>query len=153
MYSLLFKMILAITFLLGPKFRVILISAVSPASTDLTFRPFERLTWPLNVFLQFFPSSTSDSWNSPIRETQYSKNLLYSRQTTSYVLVGYLAQYLIKYVHFRASLVAQMVKNLPAMQETWVQFLGRGDPLEEGLATHASILAWRIAWTEESGGP
>lgn len=54
MYSLLFKMILAITFLLGPKFRVILVSAVSPPSTDLTFRPFERLTWPLNVFLQFF---------------------------------------------------------------------------------------------------
>ena len=43
------------------------------------------------------------------------------------------------------SLVAQLVKNPPAMQETWVQFLGRGDPLEEGLATHASILAWRIA--------
>jgi len=46
-----------------------------------------------------------------------------------------------------------MVKNLPAMQETWVQFLGWGDPLEEGLATHVSIFAWRIPWTEESGGP
>ena len=44
----------------------------------------------------------------------------------------------------RASLVAQMVKNLPAMQETWVQSLGREDALEEGLATHSSILAWRI---------
>ena len=51
-----------------------------------------------------------------------------------------------------ASLVAQMVKNLPAMQETWVQFLGWEDPLEEGLATHSSILAWRIPWTEEPGG-
>ena len=51
-----------------------------------------------------------------------------------------------------ASLVAQMVKNLPAMQETWVGSLGQEDPLEKGLATHSSILAWRIPWTEEPGG-
>ena len=51
-----------------------------------------------------------------------------------------------------ASLVAQMVKNLTAMQETWVQSLGQEDPLEEGTATHSSILAWRIPWTEEPGG-
>ena len=48
-----------------------------------------------------------------------------------------------------ASLVAQMVKNLPAMQETWVQSLGQKDPLEEEMATHSSILAWRIPWIEE----
>ena len=52
-----------------------------------------------------------------------------------------------------ASLVAQMVKNLPVMQETWVQSLGQKDPLEKGMATHSSILAWRIPWTEEPGGP
>ena len=52
----------------------------------------------------------------------------------------------------KASLVAQLVKNLPAMRETWVWFLGREDPLEEGMATHSSILAWRIPWTEEPGG-
>ena len=52
-----------------------------------------------------------------------------------------------------ASLVAQMVKNLPAVQETQVQSLGQEDPLEKGIATHASILAWRIQWTEEPGGP
>ena len=46
-----------------------------------------------------------------------------------------------------ASLVAQVVKNLPAMQETWVRSLGWEDPLEEGKATHSSILAWRIPWT------
>ena len=51
-----------------------------------------------------------------------------------------------------ASLVAQMVKNLPALWETWVLSLGREDPLEKGMATHYSILAWRIPWTEESGG-
>ena len=46
-----------------------------------------------------------------------------------------------------ASLVAQLVKNPPAVQETWVQSLGWEDPLEEGKATHSSILAWRIPWT------
>ena len=51
-----------------------------------------------------------------------------------------------------ASLVAQMVKNPPAMQETWVQSLGREDPLKKGMATHSSVLAWKIPWTEEPGG-
>ena len=55
-------------------------------------------------------------------------------------------------VHFRASLVAQTVKNLPEMQETWVQSLGWEDPLEDGMATHSTILAWRIPWKEEPGG-
>ena len=49
-------------------------------------------------------------------------------------------------------LVAQMVKNPPAKQEIWVRSLGRADPLEKGMATHSSILAWRIPWTEEPGG-
>ena len=52
-----------------------------------------------------------------------------------------------------ASLVAQLVKNLPAMQETLAWFLGQEDPLEKGMATHSSILAWRIPWTEEPGRP
>ena len=51
----------------------------------------------------------------------------------------------------RASLVAQLVKNLPAMWETWVRSLGWEDPLEKGKATHSSILAWRTPWTEEPG--
>ena len=51
-----------------------------------------------------------------------------------------------------ASLVAQTVKNLPAMQETSVQSLGWEDPLKEGMATHCSIFAWRIPQTEEPGG-
>ena len=50
------------------------------------------------------------------------------------------------------SLVAQRVKNLPAMQETWVQSLGQEDPLEKGMATHSNILAWRIPWIEDPGG-
>ena len=49
-------------------------------------------------------------------------------------------------------LVAQMVENLPAMQETWLRSLVWEDPLEKGMASHSSILAWRIPWTEEPGG-
>ena len=51
-----------------------------------------------------------------------------------------------------ASLVVQMVKKLPAMRETWVRSLGWEDSLEKGMATLSSILAWRIPWTEKSGG-
>ena len=50
------------------------------------------------------------------------------------------------------SLVAQVVKSLPAVQETWVRSLGQDDPLEKGMPTHSSILAWRIPWTEEPDG-
>ena len=52
----------------------------------------------------------------------------------------------------RFSLVAQLVKSLPAVRETWVLSLGWEDPLEKEMAIHSSILAWRIPWTEESGG-
>ena len=60
--------------------------------------------------------------------------------------IGYLL------LHSWASLVAQLVKNLPAKQETWVQSLGWEDPLEKEKATHSSILAWRIPWTMEVHG-
>ena len=50
-----------------------------------------------------------------------------------------------------ASQVAELVKNLPAMQEMWVQFLGREDSLEKEMVPHANIFAWRIPWTEEPG--
>ena len=53
--------------------------------------------------------------------------------------------------HHGASLMAQMAKNVPAMQETWVRFLGQEDPLQKGMAPYSSILAWRIPWTEEPG--
>ena len=55
-------------------------------------------------------------------------------------------------INIWASLVAQPVKNPPAMQEIWVWSLGWEGPLEKGMATHSSILAWRIPWTEEPGG-
>ena len=59
--------------------------------------------------------------------------------------VGYPLQY------SWASLVAQLVKNLPAMWKTWVRFLGWEDPLEKGKGTHSSIMAWRIPWTKSVG--
>ena len=62
----------------------------------------------------------------------------------------YIHRYIHTYIpiHFWASLVAQMVKNLPTVQEIWVLSLGQEDPLEKGMATHSSILAWRTPWTD-----
>ena len=60
--------------------------------------------------------------------------------------IGYPLQY------FCASLVVQLVKNLPAMQEMWVRSLGWEDPMEKGKCTHFSILTWIVPWTEEPGG-
>ena len=56
-------------------------------------------------------------------------------------------------VVLRASLVAQRLKRLPLIRETWVRSLGQEDPLEKEMATHSSILAWRIPWTEEGYSP
>ena len=55
------------------------------------------------------------------------------------------------YFHFRAFLVAQTVKHLPAMREIWVQPLGQEDPLEKEMAIHSSTLAWRVPWMEKPG--
>ena len=60
---------------------------------------------------------------------------------------------LISHLSFHQSIwCLQMVKNQPATQKTWIQSLGWKDPLEKGMATHSSMLAWRIPWTEEPGG-
>ena len=55
------------------------------------------------------------------------------------------------YIYVWASFVAQLVKNLPAVQETWVRSLGWEDPLEKEMGTHSSILAWKISWTQKPG--
>ena len=59
---------------------------------------------------------------------------------------------IVEVLKHQVSLVAQMVKNLPTMQEIWVSSLGQEDPLEKGTVTHSSILALRSLWTEEPGG-
>ena len=60
--------------------------------------------------------------------------------------------FFLKYLFISLAMLAQRLKRLPAMQETWVLSLGRKDPLEKEMATHSSILAWRIPWTEKPGG-
>ena len=55
-------------------------------------------------------------------------------------------------IGLQASLVAQLVKNLPAVQQTWVRSLGWEDPMEKEMATYSSILAWKISWTKKPGG-
>ena len=67
-------------------------------------------------------------------------------------LVSGLSEATYSYCWTLLTLVAPTVKRLPTMWETWVQSLGWEDPLEKGMATHSSILAWRIPWTEEPGG-
>ena len=72
---------------------------------------------------------------------------------TDFLLVYSFFSFLLSLTYtYHPNTVAQMVKNPPAMQETRVRSLGQEDPLEKGMATHSSILAWRIPWTEEAGG-
>ena len=69
------------------------------------------------------------------------------------ICLGFIFGFLLLDIYFTLpSLVAQRLKHLPAMQETWVRSLGWEDPLEKEMATHSSILAWKIPWTEEPGG-
>ena len=71
----------------------------------------------------------------------------YLQMHMSYTVFGFV----ILQLSIGASLVAQRVKSLPAVREAWVRSLGREDPLEKGMVTHSSILAWKIPWTEEPG--
>ena len=79
------------------------------------------------------------------------KTIALTRQTFVGEVISLLFNMLSKLVITFLSLVAQRLKHLPAMQETWVQSLGQEDPPEKEMATHSSILAWRIPWTEEPG--
>ena len=84
-----------------------------------------------------------------------SKPILGFRGTAvvrKYFLKGIATAFLNGVLEIVYSLIAQLVNHLPAMQETWVQFLDQEDPLEKEMAIHSSILAWRIPWTEEPGG-
>ena len=79
-------------------------------------------------------------------------NQHYSQKSSDIVKQLYSNTHTHTHTHTHASLVAQTVKNPLAVQETWVRSLGQGDPLEKKMATHSSILAWSIAWTEEPAG-
>ena len=94
-------------------------------------------------------------------QTFVSKVMSLLFNTLSRFVIAFLprTELCVKYSHInmglsflQVSLVVQTLKNLPAVQETWVRSLGREDPLEKRLATYSSILAWRIPWIEDSGG-
>ena len=114
---------------------------------------------PYNLYAEYIIQNTSlDEAQAGIKTAGRNiNNLRYSNKTTLLAesedeLMSRLME--VKEENVKAGLklnwtVAQLVKNLPAMQETWVQSLGWEDPLEKGMATHSSILAWRIPWTEE----
>ena len=110
----------------------------------------------LKSLLQQHSLKASVLWHSAFFMVQLSypymttgKTTVLTRQTFVGRVMSLLFNMLSRLV--LASLVAQMVKHLPTMQETWVQSLGQEDALEKEMATHSSILAWRIPWTEEPG--
>ena len=90
------------------------------------------------------PVATHCSWNRTLNDLCLKETCMYG------LAPAYFSLLTLNLVC--PSLVAQIVKNLPAVQETWVWSLGLEDPLKKGMATHFSILAWRIPWTEEPGG-
>ena len=83
---------------------------------------------------------------------EFSYDLVFSEEIMRWSSITIFQSSGVLDVLFWASLVAQTVKRLPAMQETWVRSLGQEDPLEKEMATHSSTLAWRIPWAEEPGG-
>ena len=98
----------------------------------------------LNICSAFHFRNISYTYNELPHPSVIFSILLFFRILLHFLLYKFLKVYL--YLHM-ASLVAQLVKNPPAMRETWARSLGWEDPLEKGKATHSSILAWRIPWT------
>ena len=104
----------------------------------------EEITSHSIIFLYFF---------ALITEEGFLISFCYSLELCIQMGISFLFFFVSHFSSFHASLVAQRVKHLPAMPEAWVQSPGREDPLEEEMATHSSILVWRIPpWTEEPGG-
>ena len=99
------------------------------------------------IILGFSPKGSS-KWGTLTRSlTGQALDPNLAPQTASCLAISDIGKYLCI-----ASLVAQMVKNLPAVQETWVRSMGWEDPLEKGMTICSSILAWEIPWTEEPSG-
>ena len=98
-------------------------------------------------FLQLFLTLSVSPLLQLKKKTQKQFHYIFLKEKGSIRSKGAFQVYKVGFV----SLVAQMVKNPPTMQETWVWFLGRENPLEKGMETHSRILAWKIPWTEEPG--
>ena len=108
----------------------------------------------LKSLLQHHSSKASILWHSAFFTVQLSYPYMTTGKTivlTRWTFVGKAMSLLLNMLS-RLVMVAQMVKHLPAMWETWVRSLGQEDPLEKEMATHPSVLAWKIPWMGESGG-
>ena len=99
----------------------------------------------------FIPIDERSSFSSPLPTYIIIFYFSYSSYVGSDISVWFLFVVPLWLIITRASLVAQMVKHLPTIRETQVRSLGREDPLEKEMATHSSILAWKIPWTEDPG--
>ena len=97
----------------------------------------------------FLTNASSHETQSPVRKVLHNLFVYYFLKFTLNWRITALQVYVGVCCMSGASLIAQLVNHLPAMQETWVQFLGWEDPLEKEMATQSSILAWKIPWTEE----
>ena len=103
----------------------------------------------MNPLVNRFYKNIIIRWKQ-LKNVSYEEKAEFTKVPLISVLLTINKQWYLLSVHI--SLVAQIVKHLSAMQETWVWSLGPEDPLEKEMATHSSILAWRIPWTEEPGG-
>ena len=103
-----------------------------------------------------YPSRIHYSWNFPGKNIWVAAAPLLPPPPSSSLLASFRPlkslMLVLGFLYLRASLVVQRLKHLPAMWETWVWSLGQEGPLEKEMATHSSILAWRIPWMEELGG-
>ena len=125
------------------------IKLVMPSSHHLILCHPLLLLPPISPSIRVFSSESTLNMRWP-KYWSFSFSISPSKEHPG--LISFRMDWLDLLALLHASLIAQSVKNLPAMQETWVQFLGQEDPLEKEMAIHSSILAWKIPWTEEPGG-
>ena len=126
---------------LGLKWKVTFSSLV--ATAEKSWKQIMGIDLHFLSIMCFFPANQKNSGGCHIQTKLFIKFLFYIEDNLPTILI---------LQKKGASLVAQMVKNPPAMQEIWVQSLGWEDPLEKGMATHSNILAWRIPWTGDLAG-
>ena len=119
---------------------------------EYSCQTFTFLSSVQTVWIKFSRKESQEAFAGPTSwKKKKKKSLLVNFQLTINVTCSQLTTIRLWINNPFLSLVAQSVKNLPAMQETQVQFLDQEDPLEKEMTTHSSILAWRIPWTEEPG--
>ena len=124
------------------------IELVMPSSYLILCRPLLLLP-PIPPSIRVFSNESTLLMRWP-KYWSFSFSITLSKEHPG--LISFRMDWLDLLALLHASLIAQSVKNLPAMQETWVRFLGQEDPPEKEMTIHSNILAWKIPWTEEPGG-